>query len=145
MRAVVYFPGLGSADQARFASPNLVFVQQPVEITRVAAEADGAITYASLATTTAFLLAGKPILLLPSHLEQFLLARRVATMGAGICVPADAPSVDFPSLLTQLLTNSLLTANAQAFARKYAAFSQDNVIANLVRRIDELCTVPPLP
>jgi hypothetical protein len=28
--------------------------------------------------------------------------------------------------------------NAQAFARKYANFPQDTVIANLIRRIDEI-------
>jgi len=28
--------------------------------------------------------------------------------------------------------------NAQAFARKYASFPQDTVIANLIRRIEEI-------
>ena len=139
LRAVVYFPGLAAADQARFAAPGLVFVQQPVDLTRAAAEADAALTYASLATSTAFLLAGKPVLLLPSHLEQFLLARRVAAIGAGICVAADQPPADFAPLLGQLLTDPALAANARAFARKYAAFSQQAVIGNLVRRVDQLC------
>lgn len=141
LRAVVYFPDLAAADRQRFSRPGLVFVDQPVDIGRAAREADGAITYASLATTTAFLLAGKPLLLMPAHLEQFLLARRVAEMGAGLFVNPDQPAGDLSPALASLLGNPLLAENARAFARKYAAFGQERVVANLVRRIRELCNL----
>jgi UDP:flavonoid glycosyltransferase YjiC (YdhE family) len=105
-------------------------------------EADIAITYASLATTTAFLLAGKPLLLLPGHLEQFLVARRVEEMGAGRLVnPEQAPG-DLRAVLADLIDNPSWRSNAQAFAAKYAAFDQQAVIGNLVRRITEILDSP---
>jgi len=143
--AVVYCPGL--QEQARLAlqAPHLVFVDSPVNLHRAAAEADVAVTYSSLATTTAFLLAGKPLLLLPSHLEQFLLARRVETMGAGIAVNPEQVPPDFVALLKALLSTPAFTDNARAFAAKYANFNQDAVIANLVRRVGELCDSKEMP
>ncbi|GAB2181113.1 hypothetical protein DLREEDagrD3_13360 [Denitratisoma sp. agr-D3] len=143
---VVYCPGLAATARQALQAPHLVFVDNPVNLRRAAAEADLAVTYASLATTTAFLLAGKPLLLLPSHLEQFLLARRVAAMGAGIAVNPEQPPADLLPLLRQLLDQPDFAANAGAFAAKYANFQQDQVVANLARRVDELCpSVPEAP
>jgi UDP:flavonoid glycosyltransferase YjiC (YdhE family) len=138
---VIYCPGINPAAREALQSSLLVFVDSPVNLQKAAAEADLAVTYASLATTTAFLLAGKPLLLLPSHLEQFLLARRVAAMGAGLVANPEQPPQDFLPLLQDLLDKPDYRANAQAFAAKYAHFQQDQVIANLVRRVDELCAV----
>lgn len=136
--AVIYFPNLPPALAARFAAPHLSFLDQPADIGQMTREADLAITYASLATTTAFLLAGKPLLLLPFHLEQFMLARRVEEMGAGCMVNPEQPPGDLRAMLADLLANPSWCGNARAFAAKYAAFDQQAVIGNLVRRISEM-------
>lgn len=137
---VVYFAGPNEALRQRFAAPHLIFVDEPIDLARAGEEADAAITYASLSTTTRFLLAGKPVLLLPWHLEQFLLARRVEQMGAGLLVDPEQPAADLPQKLERLLADPACAGNAQAFARKYAAFPQEVVVANLVRRIEEICS-----
>ncbi|MDO8788993.1 MAG: hypothetical protein Q7J42_13065 [Sulfuritalea sp.] len=136
--AVIYFPNLPPALAARYSAPHLTFLDHPADIEQMTREADVAITYASLATTTAFLLAGKPLLLLPGHLEQFLVARRVEEMGAGRLVNPEQPPGDLRAVLTDLIDNPSWRANAQAFAAKYAAFDQQAVIGNLVRRITEM-------
>lgn len=136
---VVYFPGAPEALRNKWQAPHMVFVAEPLDIERAAREADVAITYSSLATTTAFLMAGKPLLLLPSHLEQFLLARRVVGMGAGRVISAEQPATDLPQLLADLLNNPAYAENARAFSAKYASFGQSSVIGNLVRRVEELC------
>ncbi|HEX5393323.1 MAG TPA: hypothetical protein VFW68_08580, partial [Rhodocyclaceae bacterium] len=139
---VVYFPNLPPHARARYESAHLRFADQPVDLGKATVEADVAITYSSLSTTTAFLLAGKPLLLMPSHLEQFLLARRVAQMGAGMVANPEQPPTDFLPLLRELIENDGYRENAAAFAAKYAAFNQDAVMANLVRRVGELCDAP---
>lgn len=136
---VVFFPDAPAALMSRFAAPHLVFTQAPVDLNRTGQEAAAAITYGSLSTTTRFLLAGKPVVLLPSHLEQFLMARRVEEMGGGLLVNPEKPADDLLQKLQRVLFDPFFTANAQAFARKYAAFPQEVVINNLVRRIEELC------
>ncbi|MCF8150642.1 MAG: hypothetical protein K9K30_02010 [Burkholderiaceae bacterium] len=143
--AVVYFPGMNPALRARFAAPHISFLDQPANIEQMSREADVGITYSSLATTTAFLLAGKPLLLLPWHLEQFMLARRVEEMGAGRLVNPEQPPGDLRATITDLIDNPSWRSNARAFADKYAAFDQQAVVGNLVRRIAEILadSAPP--
>jgi UDP:flavonoid glycosyltransferase YjiC (YdhE family) len=137
---VVFFPGLGDALRARYAAPHLAFAPGPLDLAAAGREADAALTYASMSTTTRFLLAGKPVLLLPGHLEQFLMARRVEQMEAGLLVDPEKPADQLGQQLRRVLDDPLFAGNAQAFARKYAAFPQEVVVANLVRRIEEICT-----
>lgn len=137
--AIVFFPHAPDELLQRFAAPHLAFSRTPVDLAAAAEAAAAAITYASLSTTTRFLLAGKPILLLPWHLEQFMMARRGAAMGAGLVVDPERPVSDLSGALRHLLESADFTANARSFARKYAAFSQEVVVGNLVRRIEELC------
>lgn len=134
----IYFPNLPPALAARFAAPHMRFLEHPADIGQMTREADLAVTYASLATTTAFLLAGKPLLLLPGHLEQFLVARRVEEMGAGRMVNPEQPPGDLRTMLADLLAKPSWRDNARAFAAKYAAFDQQAVIGNLAQRISEL-------
>ena len=136
--ALIYAPGLPSATVQRYSSPQMRFLEHPADMAQMTREADVAITYASIATTTAFLLAGKPLLMLPGHLEQFLVARRIVDLGAGALVnPEQAPG-DLRSILAALFNDPAYRENARAFARKYAAFDQSQVIRNLVRRVEEL-------
>lgn len=136
--AVVFFPGIEPNLRARCHAAHLAFLDQPADMAQMAREADLAITYSSLATTTAFLLAGTPVLLLPGHLEQFMLARRVEEMGAGRLVSPEQPAGDLRPVIADLLDNPHWRDNARAFAAKYAAFDQQAVVGNLVHRVNEL-------
>lgn len=135
---VVFFPDVDPALRERMAAPHLAFATGPVDLASASRQADAAITYASLSTTTRFLLAGKPVLLLPWHLEQFMLARRVQAMGAGLLIEPEKPADELPQKLQRIVNDASFAGNARAFARKYAAFPQEVVVANLVRRIEEI-------
>ncbi len=135
---VVFFPDVPPSLLERYAAPHLAFSRNPLDLEQTANQADAAITYASLSTTTRFLLLGKPLILLPGHLEQFLLARRVEEMGAGLLVNPEQAPVDLELKLRRILFDAEFALNAQAFARKYANFPQDTVIAHLIRRIEEI-------
>ena len=136
--AVVFFPDAPPALLERYAAPHLAFSASPLNLAQTAREADAAVTYASMSTATSFLLKGKPLLLLPGHLEQFLLARRIEDMGAGLLVNPEQPAADLAAKLRRVLYDADFALNAQAFARKYANFPQNTVITNLVRRIEEI-------
>ncbi len=139
---IVFFPDAPPGLAQRFAAPHMAFSASPVDLHRAAMEADAAVTYASMSTTTRFLLAGKPLLLLPGHLEQFLLGRRVEEMGAGLLVNPELPATDLSVKLRRVLDDRQFAFNARAFAQKYAAFPQNTVIANLTRRIEEVALGP---
>ncbi len=142
--AIVYFPEAPPGLVERYAAPHLALSSKPLDLARCAHEADAAVTYAAMSTTISFLLRGKPLLLLPGHIEQFLFARRVEDMGAGLIVDPERSPADLAQKLRRVLFDADFTQNAQAFARKYAGFSQDAVAANLVRRIEQIAAAAPL-
>ena len=136
--SVVFFPDAPAALLARYAAPHLAFSATPLDLARTSSEADAAVLYAAMSTMTSFLLRGKPVLMLPGHLEQFLLARRVEEMGAGLLMNPEQPPVDLEHKLRRILFEPDFALNAQAFARKYSNFPQDAVIAHLIRCIEEI-------
>lgn len=135
---LIYAPGLAEDMIRRYTAPHIVYSSRPVDLNKVAAEADAGLTYASPAATVAFLMAGKPVLMMPGHLEQFLFAKRVEEMGSGLIQsPEEAPN-RLPAMLQQILSDPVFRANAGAFARKYANFDQNAVVSHMVARIQEL-------
>lgn len=136
--ALIFAPGISEAVMQRHLRPGLGFATAPVDLATVSREADAALTYASPAATIAMLLAGKPVLMIPGQLEQFLFARRVEEMGAGLLLSPEQPATSLPRMLARLLVDEGLRAQAGVFARKYARFDQNEVMTNIVRRVEEL-------
>ncbi len=135
---LIFAPGIPEALRAGYVAPHLHFAPEPVDLTTVAAQADAAVTYASPAATIAFLMAGKPALMLPGHLEQFLFARRVEEMGAGLLLNPGHASQPLAEMLGRVLSEPALRDNAAAFARKYANFDQTQVMTHIVHRIEDI-------
>lgn len=135
---LIYAPGLSSDLVERYTAPHLSFSLQPVDLNKVARQADAGLTYASPAATVAFLLAGKPVLMIPGHLEQFLFARRVEEMGAGLIQNPEHTPQHLPAMLNQVLNGPRFRTNAEAFAKKYTHFDQNAVMTHIVTRIEEL-------
>lgn len=142
---LAYVPDATPDWLARQAAPNLRFAAAPVDLNATARDADALVTYASVATTTAFLLAGKPVLMLPGHLEQFLTAQRVVEMGAGVLQHPEQPPTELAALLARVLHDPVPRDNARAFARKYAQFDQAAVLGHLVRRIEAIASTITQP
>jgi len=135
---LIYAPGLPAETMRRYAAPHLAFSPLPVDLNKVARRADAGLTYASAAATVAFLMAGKPVLMIPGHLEQFLFARRVEEMGAGLIQNPEQTPPNLAAMLRRVLDDPDFRANAGAFAAKYANFDQNAVMTHIVARIEEL-------
>jgi UDP:flavonoid glycosyltransferase YjiC (YdhE family) len=88
--------------------------------------------------TAGMLMAGVPLLLLPTQLERFLLAMRVAAMGAGIAVNPETPPPDYVTVIRSMLDAPGYRENARLFAKKYADFDQSGQQENIVARIEEI-------
>jgi UDP:flavonoid glycosyltransferase YjiC (YdhE family) len=84
------------------------------------------------------LLAGVPMLLFASHLEQYLLALRVQQLGAGEVVSQEQQAPDFAKMLRQLLDSNRYREQAQAFAQRHAGFSSDALVSGICDRIEEI-------
>lgn len=136
LRAIVCAPGISEDLRQRYESPRIVVSAKPYRLNKLLAECDLFIGYAGHAMTAGMLMAGVPMLLLPTHLERFLLATRVAAMGAGIAANPEAPLPDYRALICTLLDAPCYRENARLFAKKYADFDQGEQQENIVARIE---------
>lgn len=73
-----------------------------------------------VATLSAALAAGKPVLHLPGHLEQDMVLHRLAQAGLGTGVPSGAPLAGMRAALQALLADGEFAGRASAFARRHA-------------------------
>jgi UDP:flavonoid glycosyltransferase YjiC (YdhE family) len=116
----------------------------PVDCRQAAAECDIAILNSGHNSAAQFLMAGKPLLLLPISLEQGLLMRRLVEQGLAVSAPPDRPAV-ITAALDGLLTNSRFRDAARAFAAKHVSYNpnaaQDAIINCIEERIKSSITV----
>lgn len=135
---IIYSPGLSNELTARYSASHLFFSPTPVDLNTIASQATAAVNYASPAATIAFLMAGKPVLMIPQHLEQYLFARRVEELGAGLIHQPEAVGKNIQTLLHRILNEPKFTQGAAAFANKYKNFDQETVMNNIVSRIESI-------
>jgi hypothetical protein len=139
--SLIHLDGVAPDAARRLESPYVRVVLEPVHLERAARECAVAVLNASHGTTAAVLLAGRPILAVPLHHEQFLVARRVVRAGAGQLASGDAPD-QIAAGMRRLLGDPRFRAAAGAFAERHAGYDADAGIANVVDRIDGLAELP---
>jgi hypothetical protein len=101
-------------------------------------DSDMAITYGSHGLTTSFLRAGVPLLVLPAQLEQYLLAKRVETLGAGCVLSSNDSCNNVEDSIDRLVQERAYADAAKAFAQSSGGLNQDAVIEAIVNRVSQL-------
>jgi len=137
-RVIICAPGISDELLRKYESPHIIISDRPFRIDKLLSECDLAIGYGGQAMTSGMLMAGMPMLLLPTQLERFLLATRVASMGAGIAVNPEVPPPDYRSLIKALLETPSYQENAQRFAEKYGGYDKEKQREEIVARIEEI-------
>lgn len=141
-RVLVFSPGITERQREQYRSPSMTIAVHPVHLARIIGDCDLAACHAGHGTLGAFLLAGVPMLLFPLHVEQALAALRVADLGAGLMVNTEMPPDDYAPVFEALLNNPMYRQKAQAFAAKYAGFTQEKQVGDMVARIEEILANP---
>ena len=135
---LVYAAGISPALVSRYQSANLAFASQPVGMDAVRCQADLMVCHGGDATVSAALLAGKPLMVLPMHAEQYGTAKNVERLGAGLNVAPENYKPDYRRLLKRLLNEASFTRQAQAFATKYSGFDSVVQIEQIADRCEQL-------
>lgn len=142
---LAYVPGLTEERCRAMQAPNIHFSPCPVDMRYVTQHAKVIICHAGFGTTQHALLSGLPILLMPINLEQLLVARNVSSLGMGIYIDFDQSVPDFIAPIRELVKNPRYAKNTQSFARKYANVKEDDIMAAVVKRCEELMNNSPRP
>jgi UDP:flavonoid glycosyltransferase YjiC (YdhE family) len=140
--AVVHAPGVSTTMQYRHLAANIRFSEQPLRMDNVCRECDIAICHAGANTVQALVTAGKPLLLLPTHVEQMTTAKAVQNLGAGLVVDYERPAPDYRKLIKRLLDEPAFAAAAQAVAARHAGDDPAARLAAIIDRIEAMIAAP---
>ncbi len=133
---IVYCDGIQPGVQQQFQAPTVRFENEPLDMDRVGRECDLAILNGNHGTAVRILLAGKPSLQVPIHVEQALLAAAILRTGAALAAAPDAPD-NVERQLHALLSGDRCVEAARRFAAKYATFDPPQ-ITGIVERLEAL-------
>lgn len=138
-RVIVHAPGVSEIMAGKYQSPNLFLHRSPLSMSQATHECDVGICHAGMGTVSALLLAGRPILLLPTQQEQAIVSQSVVALGCGIMVSPAAKfgTAQYKKSIKQLL-DSRFTANAREFATRYAEYKHNANIAAIASRCEAL-------
>jgi UDP:flavonoid glycosyltransferase YjiC (YdhE family) len=123
-RTLCYMPEVAAGREPPVSSALIRYAKAPVDVAAAMRGARLMVTHAGEGTLVQGLISGVPVLMLPMHLEQALMAALVARSGAGI----NANGMKGPGPLTtavrRLLHEPAFVAHARAFAERHATFDQ---------------------
>ena len=157
-RVLAYAPGISKEHMEKYASKRMQISREPLKLKSMIRDCDLVLCHGGPGTVTAALLAGVPLLIMPTQLEQLMSSRRVAQQNAAIVVMKNKPTggkedpgvgeppkdekaekpIDYAGLLKQLLTDEKYRAGARAFAKKYERFSQAGQSRAIASRVEQL-------
>lgn len=118
-RALVHAKGLAPEAGRRLGGASMRFESSPLRMDAVVRDADLVISHASMGTVTAAALAGCVQLVLPNHMEQYMVARRVVDGGFGLAVVPGAKGTDYLHLLRRLLEEPSFAQSAAKLAERH--------------------------
>jgi len=136
--SLIYCPGISAALVRQYRCETLEFSDKPLQMQAVVDECQLIISNAGLGMVSASLLAGIPMLLLPIHAEQLLVAKRAAALKVALYEVPENKKGNFKKQIKRLMENSGFTTAARAFAARYCDSNWEEDQQRLVERCDEL-------
>lgn len=137
---LVHVPGASRKTMQTHTSAHMVFSATPLDMEAVRTTCDLALCHGGAGTTAALLLAGKPLMLLPMHMEQAMTAKRLEGLGVAVSVAAEAIG-HLPRLLREMLVAQAPAEAAQRFARHHAGYDQQATTQHAADRCEALLAV----
>ena len=135
VQCLVHAGSIPESIRAEFEGQTIHFEAGLLPMGEVATQCDFAIVNGGHGTTASLLLAGRPCLVLPMTVEQWMNAYSVERAGAGAwLLPRFIDR--FSSVLGEFLNGSRYLEGATRFARRYAGFTPGEQIDELVDRME---------
>jgi UDP:flavonoid glycosyltransferase YjiC (YdhE family) len=114
---------------------HLRFESEPLDLNAVSSECDLAISNGGHGIVASMLLAGKPHLIFPIYIEQYLNAVAVCVRAAGVMIKPRAVAQVRPALF-EILSNDRYLSGARAFVSSYPHFVPGQQLSGIVERLE---------
>jgi UDP:flavonoid glycosyltransferase YjiC (YdhE family) len=135
-RTLAYIPRL-APELRRFAGTQLAFVDTLQDMAAITRDCDAAVMTNGHSTAAAMLLAGKPMVILPQHLEMLLIARSIEESGAGLAAPA-LKREGIVGKLARVLDEPSFGEKAQAIAHRHRDWDATNPVTRFTALVTRL-------
>lgn len=139
---LVHVPGAARKTLQSFTTDRMAFSTAPLDMEEVRTSCDWALCHGGAGATAALLLAGKPLMLFPMHMEQVMTARRLESLGVATSVTPDAAGQLPRPMVKRVLANAALAKAAQVFALQHAHYQQEATVSVAVNRCEALLVSP---
>ena len=116
-------------------SRGVTVYQQPAALAGLLPDCDAVIGHGGMGLTGRALHAGKPLMLLPTQLEQSLLAYKLVQRGLAISTLDLLNKAQVQARVTQLLQDMALRARAVRLSARYPGFTPDTAIDRVVTKL----------
>ena len=138
LSTLVHARDISLEQRRRLETATLRFSAGPVDLRQAALQCSVVVCHGGHGTTAAMLLAGKPLLLLPQHVEQALVGTRVAKLGAGLVAGRARKQLDYAAIVKRLVDEPSFSEKARAFASKYEDFDRAGLFEAIAARCEAL-------
>jgi spore coat polysaccharide biosynthesis predicted glycosyltransferase SpsG len=136
-----FIPELEPARRDALRSRTRIVSEQPMRLAPLLADCDLFVSQGgNVAVGT--LMAGVPQLVLPMQYEQYITARRIEQIAAGLWLALEATPAQVATALQRVLHEPGFAAAARAFSRRYPAYSPAEQQRRIVARIEEIVASP---
>lgn len=139
---IAYLPKVKPEAVSKISSAQVQVSTEPIRIDRLLQDADLVVSNGGHGLLCQSLLAGVPLIVLPTQREQVLLALRAQQSGAVLVLGRKEIKEKFFALAQKVLDGSAHRAAAAAFAEKYKTLDGTEVIRKLANTLEKL-GLPP--
>jgi UDP:flavonoid glycosyltransferase YjiC (YdhE family) len=135
IRTLLHARDMPARDEGAFATDRFVVSARAVQLRGVLAQSRLVVCH-SPGTAAAALVSGCPVVMLPEHTEQAMVAGRLMAQGLALAADATATDEEVAAVLRRALSDEGLAARAAAFARRYHGFDRAESLAAIADEIE---------
>lgn len=138
---LLHIPGLSENQREAWSTSSLRIEAQPISMRSVLAQTAMVVSQGGMGISAQCVLAGVRHVIIPTQMEQTMLARRLSDRGLVYAVKADATIADYAAVFHRALGCEVLANNSQMLAQQYRGFSQEEQINALTEDMLELLSL----
>ena len=138
VRVVCFYSGARPEDLDRYAGSSIAMSLRPFDLAKVYRDAHAIICHAGLGMVSKSLHYGKPMLLLPTQIEQQNTAIRLRELGVASDIQKEDSALAVEEKLKDFFNNSSLRENARFYAEKIKMSTEADVVQTLVNTCEDM-------
>jgi len=135
---IIHIPDIPDNLKEKYSAPHINFYPQAIDLETVGAQANLAICHAGHGTIASMLTKSCPLILIPTQMEQLVLALRIKDLGAAEVVTPGDPIRNYRKIIKRLLSNPDYQKQANAFANRYADINPERQREKIADRCEAL-------